>query len=341
MMNENKLENLNGKKILLIALPGYSAGILNKMKELGASVDYIHDKPNERFLTKTLGRMGVKFYQRRLHKYYISELKKLRKEKYDFILSIRGEYTPIETLKVLRSYYPKAKMILYMWDGLHKYNTCGIEKKWSFYDRVYTFDRIDYEENKESISFLPLYYYDAYLPKNIKSVNNSELPYDLSFIGTGHDDRVKIVKELIRQAEKNKLSCYSYFFMPHKLVFLKNKLLNKNFVNVHENDLHYKMLPFEKLYKVYANSRCVIDVENKGQHGLTMRSIEILGLRRKFITTNRDIVNYDFYNPNNIFVIDRDNPQIDMEFLKKPYKKLSDEIYYKYSLDNWILEVLK
>ena len=46
--------------------------------------------------------------------------------------------------------------------------------------------------------------------------------------------------------------------------------------------------------------RCVVDVENPGQHGLTMRSIEIIGLKRKFITTNPDIVNYDFYNSNNM-----------------------------------------
>ena len=71
-----------------------------------------------------------------------------------------------------------------------------------------------------------------------------------------------------------------------------------------------------------------------------MRSIEIIGLRRKFITTNRDIVNYDFYNPNNILVLDRKNSIVDMSFFDKPYEMLPDEIYEKYSLRNWILEVL-
>ena len=66
---------------------------------------------------------------------------------------------------------------------------------------MYTFDRIDYEANKESISFLP-YYYDKYLPKNIKSANNTELEYGLSFIGTGHDDPVAIVKRLMEQRKK-------------------------------------------------------------------------------------------------------------------------------------------
>jgi hypothetical protein len=101
------------------------------------------------------------------------------------------------------------------------------------------------------------------------------------------------------------------------------------------------MLPFEKLYKIYADSRCVIDIENKGQHGLTMRTIELLGLKRKLITTNKDIVNYDFYNENNILIIDRKNPVIDESFFEKPYVMLSDEMYEKYSLKSWIMEVLE
>ena len=74
---------------------------------------------------------------------------------------------------------------------------------------------------------------------------------------------------------------------------------------------------------------------------MTMRTIEILGLKRKLITTNKDIVNYDFYNSNNILVIDRDNPKFDISFIEKPYIELKEEIYKKYSLENWILEILK
>lgn len=336
-----KLRSLKGKKVLIIALPGYPDGMIKKMKELGAEVDYIHDKPNEGFVSKTLGRLHVRFYENVINNYYKTVLEALKNRDYDYILSIRGEYTPAESLKLMRSYFPRAKMILYMWDGLHKQNTVGIEEKWSLYDKVYTFDRIDYEANKGKIDFLPLYYYDAYLPKNIKDANSGDLKYDLSFIGTGHDDRIRIVKEVMKQCDDQGFKTFYYFFMPHKLVFLKNKLSNPNFKNVEESDVHYEMLPFETLYQTYADSRCVMDVENRGQHGLTMRSIEILGLKRKFITTNKDIVNYDFFNPSNILVLDRENPVVDMDWFNKPYEELDESIYEKYSLRNWILEVLK
>lgn len=338
---ENKLTDLKGKRVLLIALPGYRDGILAKMRELGAEVDLINDKPNEGFICKALGRYKIRFYQQAINDYYKNRLELLKNRDYDYILSIRGEYTPIETLKLLKSYYPKSKLILYMWDGLGKLNTKGIEEKWQYYDRVYTFDRIDYENHKAEISFLPLYYYEDYLPKEHKNPNSKDFTYDLSFIGTGHNDRIRIVKDVMKQCRQRGLTCFSYFFMPHQLVFLKNKVLNQNFKNVSKSDIKFEMMPFERLYEIYADSRCIVDVENQEQHGLTMRSIEILGLRRKFITTNKDIVNYDFYNPNNVLVLDRDNPVIDFTFFMNPYEELDKEIYKKYSLSNWIFEVLK
>ena len=335
-----KDNNIAGKRILLIALPGYPKGIIKQMQELGATVDYINDKPNDGFICKTLGRLQLGFYQKVIDKYYYKKIEELKNNQYDYILAIRGEYTTVGALIKLRETFPKAKMVLYMWDGMHKQNTRGIDNKWKYYDKVFTFDRIDYEAYKDQLNFLPLYYYGEYLPKDTKDPNTTDFEYDVSFIGTGHADRVKVVKDVMRQCESNGKKVFQYVFMPHKLVFWLNKLRNPDFKGVKKSDICFKMLPFEKLYKTYANSQCVVDVENPGQHGLTMRSIEIIGLKRKFITTNADIVNYDFYNPNNILVIDRKNPVVDMEFFKKPYEYLPAELYEKYSLKNWILEVL-
>ena len=337
--------DLKGKRVLLISLPGYRDGILAKMRELGAEADLINDKPNEGFICKTLGRYKAGFYQKVMHNYYKRKLELLKGRDYDYILSIRGEYTPVDTLKLLKKYYPNSRLILYMWDGLHKLNTKGIERKWPYYDKVYTFDRIDYEAHKDEISFLPLYYYEDYLPESpadfVTGSGRESFTYDLSFVGTGHDDRISIIKNMMKQCEKEGLNCFSYFFSPHPLVFLRDKLFNKYFKGVKWSDVRFERMPFEKLYKIYADSKCVIDVENAGQHGLTMRSIEILGLQRKLITTNKDIQNYDFYNKNNIFILDRANPVMDMDFFKAPYEKLNEKLYGKYSLENWILEVLK
>ena len=77
-----------------------------------------------------------------------------------------------------------------------------------------------------------MYYYDEYLPQNIKSANDENLKYDISFIGTGHDDRIKIVKNIMNQGKQLGLKCFYYFYIPHKFVYLINKFFNKNFKGV-------------------------------------------------------------------------------------------------------------
>ena len=77
-----------------------------------------------------------------------------------------------------------------------------------------------------------------------------------------------------------------------------------------------------------------------GQIGLTIRVFEALGAEKKLITTNTDIVNYDFYCEENIYVYDG---MFDLEapFFKMPYKKIEQDIYEKYSLRNWLSILLR
>ncbi|HFI0678889.1 TPA: hypothetical protein ACGO4Q_001151 [Streptococcus suis] len=331
-----KEQKLKGKRILFIALPGYSKGMKEKMEDMGAEIIHINDKPKDTFLGKALGRLGLGFYENIINDYYAAELSKIREKNFDYILIIRGEYTPKDSLERMRSFFPTAKMVLYMWDSL--VNNKFIRAKWEYYDKVYTFDRIDYLNHKESIDFLPLFYYEDYLPKD---TGGKEYKYDLSFIGTGHEDRVKIVKALALQLENKQRNVFSYFFLPHKLVYYLNKIKNPHFKYVRMEDVEFKQLPFEKLYEIYSQSKCVVDIESSKQNGLTMRTIEMIGLEKKLITTNKDIVHYDFFNPDNIMILDRKDPVIDLEFIDKPYIPLDEKIRTKYSLHDWILNVLE
>lgn len=335
--NINNTNMLNSKKkVLLIALPGYSKGIADKMIDLGYEVLHINDKPNDGVLCKTLGRLKVPFYLKIIDNYYKQILESFECVNFDYVLAIRGEYTPIDTLKYLNSKFPKAKRILYMWDSI--INNKDIDKKWEYYNEVYTFDRIDYLNNKEIINFLPLFYYEDYLPQNNKKQQNYK--YDIAFIGTGHGDRVKIAKQVSEQCEKSGLKCYIYVFLPHKLIYIKNKLFNRDYKNVKIKDVHFKMLPIKEAYKIYNQAMCVMDIESKTQNGLTMRTIEMIGLKKKLITTNKDIKYYDFYNENNIMISNRENFILNTHFFNKEYEKLDENLYIKYSLSNWINELL-
>src|SRR5690606_10943726 len=100
-------------------------------------------------------------------------------------------------------------------------------------------------------------------------------------------------------------------------------------------------IPFSEIYKLSQNTKIVIDVAHPNQKGLSIRPYEALGLQRKLITNNTEIKKYDFYNANNIFVIENfDNLDIPDSFLTKPYEKISEDIYKKYHISNWLKNIL-
>lgn len=59
------------------------------------------------------------------------------------------------------------------------------------------------------------------------------------------------------------------------------------------------------------------------------------------ITNNKEIINEDYYNKNNIFIIDEDNINVPIEFINSPYEELPKEMVEKYYIDNWLNELLK
>ena len=103
----------------------------------------------------------------------------------------------------------------------------------------------------------------------------------------------------------------------------------------------YRALSSEEVMEVVASSKAVLDIQHPKQTGLTMRTIEMLGVKRKLITTNPAVKEYDFYNPQNILVIDRANPIVNKEFLESLYSPINEKLYYKYSLDGWIEYIFK
>ena len=122
-------------------------------------------------------------------------------------------------------------------------------------------------------------------------------------------------------------------FFPSKILFYKYKFENLGKVKISKKDFHFNSLNSHQVKEYLERCKVVIDIQHPKQVGLTMRTIEMLGLRKKLITTNKDIKNYDFYNEDNICVIDRKNVLIDKKFIKSDYNQSSDIFRKNYSLD--------
>ena len=77
----------------------------------------------------------------------------------------------------------------------------------------------------------------------------------------------------------------------------------------------------------------------KNQYGLSFRIFEAMALEKKIITDNEKIKNYDFYNSNNILVLNKDFSNITKDFFETPYQPLPEKIYEKYTLEKWVERV--
>ena len=96
-----------------------------------------------------------------------------------------------------------------------------------------------------------------------------------------------------------------------------------------------------QIKEIYRNSNCILDVEHQRQRGLTMRTIELVGMQKKIITTNASVTEYDFYNPSNICVIDRENPVVEESFWGKAYEPIREEILRRYALESFVKEIFE
>ena len=100
-------------------------------------------------------------------------------------------------------------------------------------------------------------------------------------------------------------------------------------------------LKYEDIQRIIMESKCILELQMEGQSGCTLRTLESMFLNRKLITNNKDIVNYDFYNPNNIFVIENADDFKDrfndiLKFMRSPYQKLPDMVKNNYKFCKWL-----
>ena len=218
-------------------------------------------------------------------------------------------------------------MVLYLDDSVK--NTKGVEKTFTYYDKVMTFDKKD--SIQYEIGFRPLYFEDSY-----NQTKEGSFIYDLCFIGTIHSDRLRVIEAIEDICYRKGLAFYNYAFLQSRFMYYFYWLTKKEFRKKKPSYFSYKPLPSSEVASVMLKSRVILDIQHPMQTGLTMRTIETLGARKKLITTNSDITNYDLYNPNNIVVINREAPVIREDFLTSPFIEIDKDLLEKYSLSGWI-----
>ncbi len=323
--------SLANKKVFLVAPQffGYEQEIRSELERRGAQVDFLLDRPFTSAFLKAVTRWRRKWVMTAAERYY-RDYTNLRAD-YDYVFVVNGQTLSASVLEQWRIHFKRAKFFLYMWDSFG--NREDVVDNLRFFDHAFTFDRDDAQSHR--INFRPLFFSSGF-EKNV----GHAIRWDVSFVGTAHTDRYAVASRVARELGSD-IKAYWYLFLQAKWVYWAYKLINPGFRPAKMTDFRFDPLTKSDVQEVFFASAVVLDIEHPRQTGLTMRTLETLGARRKLITTNSSVKDYDFFSSSNICVIDRDKPVFPADFFQAPYVDVDPAIYARYRLEGWLDEILE
>ena len=306
---------------------GYDAHIVETLKEKGIEANHIkigavsYENFGERltnFFSKVFLGKNLKYQKRQ--RFVIEQLDKLGHQ--DQILVLNADTFDHSTLEYMKK--STNRFITFLYDNLDRF---PVQDKLHFFDKIYSFDDKDIE--KHEFERLTNYNYLPFLSQ--EKQNPSE---DALYITSYDKKRIKQLEILSRKFEELRLKFDLYVIGKKSWKNQLMKPFSKNKIVFTRKRINHENLP-----EFYKRTKVILDLMRENQYGLSFRVFEAMALEKKIITDNEKIKNYDFYNPNNILVLDKDFSNITKDFFETPYQPLPEEIYKKYTLEKWVERV--
>ncbi|HMO68649.1 MAG TPA: hypothetical protein PKE25_08320 [Novosphingobium sp.] len=325
--------DLAGKRVLFSAprFFGYEQEIAAELHRRGAQVDFLADRPFDSPLLHAAARFSRRAVLLHTDRHYRRTMAGFDGGAYDHVLIVNGQTMPRALLAEIRRDNPHARFTLYMWDSLaNRRDALGLL---DLFDRAFSFDPD--AARQHAMRFRPLFFAPAYEAP----AEPQEIVHDLSFIGTAHTDRHAVVSRLDATLDPQ-VRRFWYLYLQARWVWLAYRLTNPAFRQAPMADFRFTPLPRAEGVRAFWQSRAILDIEHPRQTGLTIRTFETLGARRKLVTTNAGIRDYALFDPALIQVIDRQAPRVDRSFLLEDAPGLEEAVRRRYSLAGWLDEVL-
>ena len=246
-------------------------------------------------------------------------LSKFNKDTFDYALIIRPDIYPFEILKHLNNI--SITTIAYQWDGVDRFT--GVIDRIPLFDKFFVFDKRDFIKYKHRFDnlYITNNFYCNYEPEA------TEKKSDVYYLGAIQNNRINELRHIISFIDVNKY-------------ILNISILSKR----NESDSVIKFitapLSYDQNLENVKNTKVLIDLKVSEHDGLSFRFFECLKYEIKIITTNKTVRNYDFYNPNNIFIIDIDDNKDLSNFIESDYETVNNKTYNSYSFKNWISKLI-
>ena len=250
--------------------------------------------------------------------YYEKWYKNLDQYEKIIVMDVMLSYD-IKLLRNIAVKAPNAKKYVYSWnivknDELYKRLRNEVEK-----NRFEIFCYDHHNCKKYNMKFNTIMY-DRFL-----RIPKSDISCDSIFLG------------YMKDRKENMLSLYNIMITlgikPRFIVVCEPK---DNRLPCFEYSEQY--IDYYDYLEMIAASRSLLDITQNGQDGYSMRVMEAIYFDKKLITTNSYIRNAEFYDPNNILIIDLNNLDTHsiQSFFDKEFHPYSESIKEYYSFEKWV-----
>ncbi len=213
-----------------------------------------------------------------------------------------------EYREYLKKHFPNCKIAFTLFD-LAKWRlqeTNDMKNILEFADAVFSYD-ID-DVNRYGLTF----HRDAFsvLPNNM--ISDDDRIYDLNFCGKAKD-RYEEILAVYDSAKKAGIKCdFNIPKLPDEKKRLYPELADS------------KYIPYIDYIKGIQGANCLLEICQSGKKQYTLRPWEAIAYGKKILTSNKEFINEEFYNPDYIQVYD-DPKTIDWDWVKK-----REEVNYNY-----------
>lgn len=235
---------------------------------------------------------------------------------YDVIIKLGRVFIKEEELKLLKD--KGKKLICHYWDTISYDELDKFELDKKYFDKISSYDRENCKEFK--LKYLPNFYFEE------EKIKKDEIK-DIYCIMSDFTKK-ELLERISEYCIKNRIKAD---------INLVNEKLAQTKSNI---KILEKGIELEQMIKKCKSTKAILEIIRDRNKAPSMRTMDCIGLRKKLITNNKSIIEEDFYNSNNILIIDENNINIPNEFFLTPYEELSRDIYEKYNLKNWLKELL-
>ncbi|MGF7025803.1 hypothetical protein [Sphingobacterium siyangense] len=245
---------------------------------------------------------------------------------FDYCLVFRADFFHIDVLNAAKR---KSKWITsYHYDGLKR--NPSIFERISIFDKFYVFDKEDVMKTDVVRTYLSHNFYFDF------DQGHKEAIHDAYFLGYYSESREYFLLSLFHILNR------IYSRVKFQIVFPPEQLKHVKKYTEYGVECLKRVVPFGDYLDRVERSNIIVDFLIGDHNGLSFRIFEGLKYSKKVITTNPNVVKYDFYHPNNFYVLNEsslDEKQL-LDFLDLPYVKIADNIRQQYSFTSWFNQMI-